>query len=137
MKERKVNILCKRTFFEGCYLELYKRNDGGHRLKYVSPNGDEVTLNLDTKLWAKPARPETLFDMFVSPDRPEGFNGVGSELDHNISLWTLLINCDHYITNVVTQLGAHLKSQEPDEPENCTEDVPVKPKRAGNAKPQR
>lgn len=108
-----MGTIAKRTFFEGCTIELFQRNDGGHRIKFVSPNGDEVTLNLDTKGWAK-STPSQHFEDIAFGCAAPNFTGVGSKLPHNIALWNLLANCDSYITNIVAQLGCSLSNHSVD-----------------------
>jgi hypothetical protein len=114
MKETTMaETIAKRTFFEGCYIEMFQRNDKTTRIKFVSPEGDEVVLNLSSKSWGK-GIPQDEFDRIAyAPDIPD-FKGTGSALPHNKSLWMLLVSCDSYIRNVVQQLGVSLEKEHPD-----------------------
>lgn len=63
-KDTAMTTLEKRTFIDGSSVELFKRNDGTHRIKYLTSEGDELTLNLSTKDWAK-MRPEYEFRALI------------------------------------------------------------------------
>lgn len=112
--------IAKRTFFEGCYVELFRRNDGTHRIKFTSPEGHEFTLNLDSTL-LRCGIPQNTFDEIVySIDRPADFNGIGSALPHNLTLWRLMINSGSHIKNVIRQLGAALTAEYNDGTNSCS-----------------
>lgn len=59
--------LSKRTFprFNNVTLELFKRQDGTHRIKYTGTRGDELVFNLSTNEAMNKAYPEEEFEHIV------------------------------------------------------------------------
>lgn len=107
---RMAETIGKRTFGNGATMELFKRADGIHRIKYTGLSGDEISFNIDQiyKHELIKYAPAEAFERIAYAERHPEHDGVGSRLSHNIALFHFLTNLGPDIKQVMKQVGPSL-----------------------------
>jgi len=120
-----MNTLEKRTFMNGSSVELFQRNDGTHRIKYITYQGDELTLNLSTKDWAK-SHPTCEFRTLIDEAAQwAGKDRVGGSDDYLCSYIAaiMIARCEYSIRSA----AAKYSQSDPDKERLEPIILPVKP----------